>query len=60
MFQRICIKSITNKLGCMTSVNIWEVRVDYNELTSNERLKQKTERGMKFAAVVCRKQPYSL
>ena len=38
--QRICNKSITNKLGCMTSVNIWEVCVDYDELTINERQKQ--------------------
>ena len=40
VFQRICNKSITNKLGCMTSVNIWEVCVDYDELTINERQKQ--------------------
>ena len=38
--QRICNKSITNKLGCMTSVNIWEVCVDYDELTINGRQKQ--------------------
>ena len=30
----------TNKLGCMPSVNIWEVCVDYDELTINERQKQ--------------------
>ena len=40
VFQRICNKSITNKLGCMTLVNIWEVCVDYDELTLNECLKQ--------------------
>ena len=40
VFQRICNNSITNKLGCMTSVNNWEVCVDYDELTINERQKQ--------------------
>ena len=36
VFERISNKSITNKLGCMTSVNIWQVCVDYDELTINE------------------------
>ena len=33
VFERISNKSITNKLGCMTSVNIWQICVDYDELT---------------------------
>ena len=40
VFERISNKSITNKLGCMTSVNIWQVCVDYDELTINERQKK--------------------
>ena len=27
VFERISNKSITNKLGCMTSVNIWQMCV---------------------------------
>ena len=40
VFERISNKSITNKLGCMTSVNIWQICVDYDELTINERQKK--------------------
>ena len=32
--------SITSKLGCMTSVNIWQDSVVYDELTINERQKK--------------------
>ena len=40
VFERSSNKSITNKLGCMTSVNIWQVCVDYDELTINEHQKK--------------------
>ena len=36
VFEYISKKSITNKLGCMTSVNILQVCVNYNEVTINE------------------------
>ena len=36
----LSVSAITNKLGCMTSVNIWQICVDYNELTSNECQKE--------------------
>ena len=36
----LSVSAITNKLGCMTSVNIWQICVDYNELTINERQKK--------------------
>ena len=36
VFERISIKSITSKLGCLTSVNIWQDSVVYDELTINE------------------------
>ena len=36
VFERMCNKSITSKLGCMTSVNIWQDSVVYDELTINE------------------------
>ena len=40
VFERICNKSITTKLGCLTSVNIWQDSVVYDELTINERQKK--------------------
>ena len=40
VFERICNKSITSKLGCMTLVNIWQDSVVYDELTINERQKK--------------------
>ena len=40
VFERISNKSITSKLGCLTSVNIWQDSVVYNELTINERQKK--------------------
>ena len=33
-------KSVASKLGCMTSVNIWQDTVLYDELTINERQKK--------------------
>ena len=40
VFERICNKSITTKLGCLTSVNIWQDSVVYDKLTINERQKK--------------------
>ena len=40
MFDRITNKSVALKLGCMTSVNIWQDTVLYDELTINERQKK--------------------
>ena len=39
VFERITNKSVASKLGCMTSVNIWQDTVLYDELTINERQK---------------------
>ena len=39
-FDRINNKSVASKLGCMTSVNIWQDTVLYDELTINERQKK--------------------
>ena len=36
VFDRITNKSVASKLGCMTSVNIWQDTVLYDELTINE------------------------
>ena len=41
VFERITNKSVATKLGCMTSVNILQDTVLYDELTINER--QKTD-----------------
>ena len=40
LFEKISNKSVAFKLGCMTSVNIWQVTVVYDELTINERQKE--------------------
>ena len=40
VFDRITNKSVAQKLGCMTSVNIWQNTVLYDELTINERQKK--------------------
>ena len=42
VFERIAQKSLTLRLGCATSVNIWRNSVVYDELTINER--QKTDK----------------
>ena len=39
VFERITNKSVATKLRCMTSVNIWQDTVLYDELTINERQK---------------------
>ena len=39
VFDRINSKTLLSKLGCMTSINIWEETVVYDELTINERQK---------------------
>ena len=40
VFDRITNKSVALKLGCMTSVNIWQDNVLYDELKINERQKK--------------------
>ena len=40
VFERVHQKSVISKLGCMTSVNIWQENVVYDELTINERQKK--------------------
>ena len=40
VFDRITSKAVAQKLDCMTSINIWQDTVIYNELTINERQKQ--------------------
>ena len=43
--QSLSVSAITNKLGCMTSVNIWQICVDYDELTINEHQKKRKVAG---------------
>ena len=40
VFERVSNKSVMTKLGSMTSVNIWQENVVYDELTINERQKK--------------------
>ena len=40
VFERINNRSVVNKLGCMTSINIWQECISYDELTINERQKK--------------------
>ena len=39
VFEKMTNKSVASKLGCMTTVNIWQDCVVYDELTSNEHQK---------------------
>ena len=39
VYEKMTNKSVASKLGCMTSVNIWQDCVVYDELTINERQK---------------------
>ena len=39
VFERITNKSVALKVGCMTSVNIWQDTVLYDVVTINERQK---------------------
>ena len=39
VFERVSQKSLTLRLGCATSINIWRDSVVYDELTINERQK---------------------
>ena len=43
VFEKNTKKAILNKLGCVTSVNIWRDSVVYDELTINEREKSDAE-----------------
>ncbi len=40
VFDKITRKTLLNKLGCATAINIWKDCVTYDELTINERQKQ--------------------
>ena len=46
VFDRITNKAVALKLGCMTSVNIWQDTVVFEELTINER--QKKDQAFSF------------
>ena len=43
VFEKITKKSLSFKLGCTTSVNIWRDTVVYEELTINEQQKKDKE-----------------
>jgi len=36
VFSRLTNKTISSRLGCMSSVNIWKDTITYDELTTNE------------------------
>ena len=40
VFSRLCNKTVVNRLGCMTTVNIWKETVVCDELTINEHQKK--------------------
>ena len=48
VFDRITNKAVALKLGCMTSVNIWQDTVVFDELTINERQKK----GQAFSSML--------
>ena len=37
VFSKLTSKAVSNKLGCISAVNIWADTVTYDELTINER-----------------------
>jgi len=43
VFAKLEKKSIVNRLGCLTSINIWKDTVVYDELTINEHQKNDTQ-----------------
>ena len=43
VFQTVSRKSLCHKLGCATSVNIWQGSMEYDELTINERQKKDSD-----------------
>ena len=40
VFERVNNRSVVNKLGCMTSINIWQEYISYDEMTISERQKK--------------------
>jgi len=40
LFSRLTNKTISSRLGYMSSVNIWKDTITYDELTINERQKK--------------------
>ena len=40
VFSQLTSKTISNRLGCMSSVNVWRDTITYDELTINERQKK--------------------
>ena len=53
VFQRITNKTLSYKLGCAASVNIWRDSVIYGELTINERQKKDSEFSSMLDNVRC-------
>ena len=53
VFKDISIKTLTYKLGCTTSVNIWKDCITYDELTINERQKKDRELSSILDSVRC-------
>ena len=53
VFERITNKTLSYKLGCAASVNIWRDSVIYDELTINERQKKDGEFSSMLNSVRC-------
>ena len=53
VFERITNKTLSYKLGCAVSVNIWRDSVIYDELTVNERQKKGSEFSSVWDSVRC-------
>ena len=53
VFERITNKTLSYKLGCAASVNIWRDSVIYDELTINERQKKDREFSSMLDSVRC-------
>ena len=53
VFERITNKTLSYKLGCAASVNIWRDSVIYDELIINERQKKDSEFSSMLDSVRC-------
>ena len=51
VFERVTQKSLTLRLGCAASINIWRDSVVYDELTINERPKSDQRFSLLFDCV---------
>ena len=53
VFEKVGNKSLAQKIGCVTAINIWKDAIEYEELTINERQKNNSTFSSLLHAVRC-------